>query len=95
MKAFSKLIEELNEATGNVTSRHDVMHDTKAAAIAYVKKKAGSNVTVKHHGMTPNGDHDISVTGHPKHVMKFVNHHEDGKYSLNHAGHKKYEKDFG
>ena len=83
------------EAEGNVTSRHDVMGDSKSSAIAAVRKKAGPNVAVKHHGMTPNNDHDISVTGHPKHVMKFVNHHEQGKYSLDHAGHAKYKKDFG
>ena len=83
------------EAEGNVTSRHDVTGDSKSSAIAAVRKKAGPNVAVKHHGMTPNKDHDISVTGHPKHVMKFVNHHEQGKYSLDHAGHAKYKKDFG
>jgi hypothetical protein len=83
------------EAEGNVTTRHDVIGDTKNLAIAAVRKKAGPNVAVKHHGMTPNGDHDIGITGHPKHVMKFVNHHEDGKYSLDHAGHAKYKKDFG
>lgn len=83
------------EAEGNVTTRHDVVADSKSSAIAAVRKKAGPNVAVKHHGMTPNDDHDISVTGHPKHVMKFVNHHEQGKYSLDHAGHAKYKKDFG
>ena len=83
------------EAEGNVTSRHDVMANSKGQAVASVRKKAGPNVAVKHHGTTPNGDHDISVTGHPKHVMKFVNDHEQGKYSLDHKGHAKYKKDFG
>ena len=90
--AYASMYEEEG---GNVTSRHDVMANNKGQAIASVRKKAGPNVAVKHHGTTPNGDHDISVTGHPKHVMKFVNHHEDEKYSHDHKGHAQYKKDFG
>ena len=90
--AYASMYEEEG---GNVTTRHDVTGDSKSDAMSHVKKHAGSSVKVKHHGMTPNGDHDISVTGHPKHVMKFVNHHEDEKYSHDHKGHAQYKKDFG
>jgi len=91
MEAYTSMYEQ------SVTTTHDVTgdKDDKKGVINYVKKTAGGNVTVKHHGMTPNGDHEISVTGHPKHVMKFVNKHEDEKYSHDKAGHDKYKKDFG
>jgi hypothetical protein len=90
MEAYASMYEE------TVTTTHDVTGDMgdKKDVINYVKKKAGGPVTVKHR-MSPNGDHEISVTGHPKHVMKFVNHHEDENYSHDKAGHDKYKKDFG
>lgn len=90
MEAYASMYEQ------SVTTTHDVTgdKDDKKGVINYVKKKAGGPVTVKHHGMTPNGDHEISVTGHPKHVMKFVNHHEGGKYSHDKEGHAQYKKDF-
>ena len=90
--AYASMYEEEG---GNVTTRHDVVGDSKSDAMSYVKKHAGSSVKVKHHGMTPNGDHDISMTGHPKHVMPVVNKIEDGKYSHDHKGHAQYKKDFG
>jgi hypothetical protein len=95
--AINKVAEAyaaMKEAEGNVTSRHDIMAKDKASAIAHVQKHAGGPVKVTHHGMV-GGNHDVSVTGHPKHVMKFVNHHEDEKYSHDHAGHAQYKKDFG
>lgn len=90
MEAYASIYEQ------SVTTTHDVTGDIddKKGVMNYVKKKAGGPVTVKHRGITPNGDHEISVTGHPKHVMKFVNHHEGGKYSHDKEGHAQYKKDF-
>ena len=90
--AYASMYEEEG---GHVTTRHDIVGDSKSDAMSYVKKHAGSSVKVKHHGMTPNGDHDISMTGHPKHVMPVVNKIEDEKYSHDHKGHAQYKKDFG
>ena len=39
-------------------------------------------------------EHDCTVTGHVKHVMKFINDHHQENYSLDHAGHKQFNKDY-
>ena len=68
---------------------HSELHD-------YLTKHGGDSVKlgkVTHDG-PGGGATEVRFSGHPKHVMKLINHHEQENYPLNHEGHKAYKKDF-
>lgn len=102
MKSFKTHILENKD---HVETHFDIMlpkkHDDPKKGKAYVqnlvKKKGGPSVRVTsydHDG--PGGGHPaVSIKGRVDHVMKYHNHHNDEKYSTDHAGHKKMSKDYG
>lgn len=76
---------------------HDDPHKNAKDLQTHLKKVGGKSMTLthyKHIGMG-GGNPDFAGHGEVHHVMKFINHHHGENYSLDHAGHKQFKKDFG
>ena len=74
-------------------------HDNKPSKNeihSYLKKHGGDSIKIKKitHDGPGGGASEVEFHGHPKHIMKLINHHHDENYPLNHAGHKAYQSDY-
>ena len=93
---------ELGESKDHVSVSYDYMgdgpgHPAKQEIQNHATKHGGSSmkITSVAHDGPGGGASEVMAKGHVKHAMKFVNHHHDENYSLDHSGHKKYKKDYG
>lgn len=102
-KAAVSKLGSMNESTDkdHVRAGFDYMPDddakpTKSEIQSHVHEYGGPSIKltkVRHNGPA-GGASEVEVHGHVKHVMKLLNHHHGENYSLDHAGHKKYEEDY-
>ena len=97
--AATKMSEETD---GHVSAAFDYMpdHDKKPSSKEikdHVQEFGGDSIKIKRvdHGGPAGGASEVQISGHPKHVMKLMNHHHDENYSLDHAGHAEFMKNYG
>jgi hypothetical protein len=69
---------------------------SKSEIHGYLKKHGGDSIKIKSisHDGPGGGASEVEFHGHPKHVMKLLNHHHDDNYPLNRKGHEEYKKDY-
>jgi len=101
-KLRQQLAEATNSTTDHVTASYDYMPNhnkpvSRKEVLDHAQQHGGKSIKVTntYQGAGGGGSAEVHIKGHVKHVMKFINHHHDENYSHDHAGHKKFKKDFG
>jgi len=94
-------IKMSEEHDGHVSASYDYMPDddkrpSRKEITNHAHEYGGDSIKIQRidHGGPAGGASEVQISGHPKHVMKLMNHHHDENYSLDHAGHAAFVKDY-
>ena len=102
---FDKLRQQLAEATNSTKDHVHASYDyypdhnnkpSKQEVQSHAHEYGGKSIKIHkiYHDEPEKGAAEVHVKGHVKHVMNLINNHHGENYSLDHAGHKKYKKDY-